>query len=151
MKRIHLLIGAGVLAVLIGLGYWLWPKLFKEVSDEVALPQTGEARFNPLYALKLALAAHGEAVSSWPNLSAAMRHLGPRDTLSLAFFGATQLALVVAVVTIGTGRHAISSTVGAALIGAGMITVLAFPIVGTRLAASRETIEAEHLRPAREF
>jgi len=83
MKRIHLLIGAGVLAVLIGLGYWLWPKLFKEVSDEVALPQTGEARFNPLYALKLALAAHGEAVSSWPNLSAAMRHLGPRDTLVL--------------------------------------------------------------------
>jgi len=80
-----------------------------------------------------------------------LRELGPRDTLSLAFFGATQLALVVAVVTIGTGRHAISSTVGAALIGAGMITVLAFPIVGTRLAASRETIEAEHLRPAREF
>ena len=80
-----------------------------------------------------------------------LRELGARETASLAFFGATQLALVVAVVTIGTGRHAISSTVGAALIGAGMITVLVFPIVGTRITASKEAVEAEHLRPAREF
>ena len=80
-----------------------------------------------------------------------LRELGARETASLAFFGATQLALVVAVVTIGTGRHAISSTVGAALIGAGMITVLAFPILGTRITASKEAVEAEHLRPAREF
>ena len=80
-----------------------------------------------------------------------LRELGARETASLAFFGATQLALVVAVVTIGTGRHAISSTVGAALIGAGMITVLLFPIVGTRITASKEAVEAEHLRPAREF
>ena len=80
-----------------------------------------------------------------------LRELGARETASLAFFGATQLVLVVAVVTIGTGRHAISSTVGAALIGAGMITVLLFPIVGTRITASKEAVEAEHLRPAREF
>ena len=80
-----------------------------------------------------------------------LRELGARETASLAFFGATQLPLVVAVVSIGTGRHAISSTVGAALIGAGMITVLVFPILGTRITASREAVEAEQLRPAREF
>jgi Kef-type K+ transport system membrane component KefB len=60
--------------------------------------------------------------------------LGRRRALALAFFGATGLPLIVAIVGIGDGRGAVSSSVGASLIGAGMISVLAFPLVGGRIA-----------------
>jgi len=86
MKRERVLIGAGALVLLavLGIGGWLlFPKLFKKVSEEVPLPPTGEAAYNPLYALKVALLAHGEQVSAWPNLAGAARHLGPHDTLLL--------------------------------------------------------------------
>lgn len=81
MKRPHLLIGALVLAALVALGVVLWPKLFRKVTEEVPLPPTGEAAYNSLYALKMALRAHGEQVSTWPNVASAMRHLQARDTL----------------------------------------------------------------------
>lgn len=81
-----------------------------------------------------------------------LRELGWRETTSLAFFGATALALIVAIVTIGQQRGAISNTVGAALIGAGMISVLVFPIVGTRIAAGKKAeAEVPELPPAQEF
>jgi len=81
MKRVHLSIAAGVLALLFAAGWLLFPKLFKQVSEDVPLPPTGEAAYNPLYGLKLALLAHGQKVSAWPNLTAAMHQLGARDTL----------------------------------------------------------------------
>ena len=76
------------------------------------------------------------------------RELGPRRTLSLAFFVATGLPLIVAIVDIGTDRGAIDSDVGASLVGAGMISVLVYPFVATRLTerasrASRSPVEAE--------
>ena len=81
-----------------------------------------------------------------------LRELGTRETVSLALFGATALPLVVAIVSIGTKRGAISDTVGAALIGAGMISVLVFPIVGTRIAAGKKAeAEVPELPPAQEF
>ena len=66
-----------------------------------------------------------------------LRELGTRDTLSLAVFSATGLPLIVAVVGIGADRGAISPDVGASLIGAGMISVLLFPLLAIRLADSR--------------
>jgi Kef-type K+ transport system membrane component KefB len=65
------------------------------------------------------------------------RELGARSTLSLALFSATGLPLIVAVVGIGADRGAISSDVGASLIGAGMISVLLFPLLATRFAGAR--------------
>ena len=63
------------------------------------------------------------------------RHdLGARNTLSLALFSATGLPLIVAVVGIATDRGAISTDVGASLIGAGMFSVLLFPLLASRLA-----------------
>ena len=63
------------------------------------------------------------------------RHeLGARNTLSLALFSATGLPLIVAIVGIATDRGAISTDVGASLIGAGMISVLLFPLLAIRLA-----------------
>ena len=61
------------------------------------------------------------------------RDLGRRRALALAFFGATGLPLIVAIVGIGDGRGAVSPSVGASLIGAGMISVLAFPLIGGRI------------------
>ena len=62
--------------------------------------------------------------------------LGRRETLGLAFFGATALPLIVAIVGIGTDRGAIGTGAGASLIGAGMISVLVFPLVGLRIAGA---------------
>jgi Kef-type K+ transport system membrane component KefB len=65
-----------------------------------------------------------------------LRELGPRPTLSLALFSATGLPLIVAIVGIGTDRGAIGGDVGASLIGAGMISVLLFPLVATAMVGS---------------
>ncbi len=62
-----------------------------------------------------------------------LRELGRRQTVGLAFFGATGLPLIVAIVGVGSDRGAIGAAVGASLIGAGMISVLAFPLVGLRI------------------
>jgi hypothetical protein len=83
MKRSHLVIGAFVLALLVAAGWLLFPKLFRKVTEEIPLPPTGEAAYNPLYGLKLALLAHGEKVSAWPNLPSAVNQLGTHDTLVL--------------------------------------------------------------------
>ncbi|HEY7538316.1 MAG TPA: cation:proton antiporter [Gaiellaceae bacterium] len=77
------------------------------------------------------------------------RELAPRETLGLVLFGATGLPLIVAIVGIGTDRGAISTDVGASLVGAGMISVLVLPFLATaivgRQAATRpvETLEPE--------
>jgi Kef-type K+ transport system membrane component KefB len=53
----------------------------------------------------------------------------PRRMASVAFFAATGLPLIVATVSIGTARGAIDNDVAAALVGAGMVSVLLFPIL----------------------
>ncbi len=60
--------------------------------------------------------------------------LGRSGTLPLGFFAATGLPLIVAIVGIGMERGDISASVGASLVGAGMLSVLIFPIVALRLA-----------------
>jgi Kef-type K+ transport system membrane component KefB len=62
-----------------------------------------------------------------------LRELGARQTLSLALCAATGLPLIVAIVGIGTDRGAISPDVGASLVGAGMISVLLFPLLATSI------------------
>ena len=62
-----------------------------------------------------------------------LRELGARQTLGLALCAATGLPLIVAIVGIGTDRGAISPDVGASLVGAGMISVLLFPLLATSI------------------
>ena len=62
-----------------------------------------------------------------------LRELGPRATAALAFLGATGLPLIVAIVGIAVERDAIGADVGASLIGAGMISVLVFPLLAIRI------------------
>ena len=71
-----------------------------------------------------------------------LRELQRRGTLSLAVFSATGLPLIVAIVGIGVERGAIGRDVGTSLIGAGMLSVLVFPLVGSAL-ARRESSRLE--------
>ncbi len=64
-----------------------------------------------------------------------VRELDRRALAGLALCGATALPLVAAIVGIGQERGAISDAVGASLIGAGMISVLVYPFVATKLVA----------------
>jgi Kef-type K+ transport system membrane component KefB len=80
--------------------------------------------------LALFVATRGASALLW------LRDLGRRQGASLALFGATGLPLIVAIVGIGQERGDISDAVGASLIGAGMISVLVYPFIATRLAGS---------------
>lgn len=59
-----------------------------------------------------------------------LRELGARGTTALALFSATGLPLIVAVIEVGEDRGEIDSDVAAALIGAGMASVLLYPLLG---------------------
>jgi Kef-type K+ transport system membrane component KefB len=78
------------------------------------------------------------------------RELDRRSTVSLAMFGATGLPLIVAIVGIGTDRGAISPAVGASLVGAGMLSVLVYPLVATRIAGPGEPVDEETASAAAE-
>jgi Kef-type K+ transport system membrane component KefB len=83
-----------------------------------------------------------------------LRELGSRRTLGLALFGATGLPLIVAIVGIGTDRGAIADDVGASLIGAGMISVLVFPLLATAVAGrapAGEPVEPVEARASVEY
>jgi Kef-type K+ transport system membrane component KefB len=55
------------------------------------------------------------------------------DRAVLGMFGATQLPMVVAITTIGTEAGKLDSGTAAALVGAGMLSVLLFPLIALRL------------------
>jgi Kef-type K+ transport system membrane component KefB len=62
-----------------------------------------------------------------------LRELGARGTAALALFSATGLPLIVAVIEVGERRGEIDSHVAAALVGAGMTSVLLYPLLGLML------------------
>jgi Kef-type K+ transport system membrane component KefB len=85
----------------------------------------------------LALAAIFLAIFLITRGSAALlslRELGGRGTAALALFSATGLPLIVAVIEVGEERGEIGSHVAAALVGAGMTSVLVYPLIGLLLA-----------------
>jgi len=82
--------------------------------------------------LALLLVVRGTPALLW------LRDLGPRGAGSVAFFGATALPLVVAIVGIGTDRGAIDGDVGASLIGAAMVSVLVYPLIAGAIVGEEE-------------
>ena len=89
--------------------------------------------------LALLLVSRGASALLW------LRELGPRRTASLALFGATGLPLIVAIVGIGQNRGDVSDAVAASLIGAGMISVLIYPFVATRIATTNSEDDDKEL------
>ena len=116
----------------IGFGF-LIPIYFVTTGLDFDVDSLLTARGIALAALFLTLlfVIRGSAALLW------RRALDRRRTISLALFVATGLPLIVAIVDIGTDRGAIDPDVGASLIGAGMISVLVYPFIGTRLAGAR--------------
>src|SRR5262249_23467892 len=113
----------------IGFGF-LIPIYFVVTGMSFDLDSLLTARGLGLAALFLALlvVVRGASALLW------LRDLERRETLALALFGATGLPLIVAIVAIASQRHAIPSGTGASVVGAGMISVLVFPLVATRIA-----------------
>ncbi|MFE2287607.1 cation:proton antiporter [Streptomyces sp. NPDC059443] len=72
----------------------------------------------------------------------APRDLARRDRSALALFGSTALPLVVAITTLGVQDGKLGSGEAAALVGAGMVSVLVFPLVGLRLRAGSPGVGA---------
>jgi Kef-type K+ transport system membrane component KefB len=66
--------------------------------------------------------------------------LRPRDQLALAFYSATSLPIIVAITTIAVTDEKMGSDTAAALVAAGMLSVLIFPSVARLL--SRATAKA---------
>lgn len=67
--------------VLAALGTWLFLENFRRVTHERDLPAQGEARYNPLYALKLSLREMGQSVETHARLDIEAANLKPGDTL----------------------------------------------------------------------
>jgi Kef-type K+ transport system membrane component KefB len=63
--------------------------------------------------------------------------LAARDRAALAFYSATELPLVVAITTLATETGHMRTSTAAALVGASIISTLAFPIVGMKLRRGR--------------
>jgi len=99
---------------------------------------TAEGLFLAAVFLALLLVTRGTSAFLW------WRELPTRATVSLALFGATGLPLIVAIVGIGEERGDISDAVGASLIGAGMLSVLVYPFVATRLARPYTDADTPH-------
>jgi Kef-type K+ transport system membrane component KefB len=67
-----------------------------------------------------------------------------RDRLALAFFCSTELPLVVAITTIAIAAGKMRPSTSAAVVGAGIISTLVFPLVGLRLRAGRAATDLEN-------
>ena len=63
------------------------------------------------------------------------------DRRALVFFSATALPLVVAITTLGVEAEQMRPSTAAALVGAGMVSVILFPLLG--MAAARRSARSE--------
>jgi hypothetical protein len=71
--------------------------------------------------------------------------LDARERVSLAFFSSTQLPLVLAITTIAHETGHMRASTAASLVGAAMISTLAFPLVAMSLRRGRTGVEPEPL------
>ena len=143
----HLFLAAGseheeeaVLSRLEGIGFGFFIPLFFVVSgvqfDLDALLSDGRALILLPVFLVLFLVIRG-----LPTSLLQRKELPGRDPLALGLFAATALPLVVVIASIGVDEGAITPATGASLVGAGMISVLLFPMFGLRLLSARPAAE----------
>jgi len=116
----------------IGFGF-LIPVYFVTTGMNFDLDSLLSAKGLGLAALFLVLlfAVRGLSAVLW------LRELGARQAVALGLFAATALPLIVAIVDVADDHGAIATDTGASLVGAGMISVLTFPLLGLRVAGRR--------------
>ena len=76
-------------------------------------------------------------VRGLPSILAAPPGSSRRDRLAVAFLGATGLPIIVAVTGIGVDEGILPSAAAAVLVGAGMLSVLLFPLIAMSLRGER--------------
>ncbi|MFC9558153.1 cation:proton antiporter [Agromyces sp. NPDC056965] len=76
-------------------------------------------------------------VRGLPSLLAAPKGSSRRDLVATALFGATGLPIIVAVTAIGVDSGDLPSGTAAALVGAGMLSVLLFPLIALAIRKGR--------------
>jgi Kef-type K+ transport system membrane component KefB len=76
-------------------------------------------------------------VRGLPAIALYRRLMSLRDRLSLGFFCATQLPMVVAITTVALDRHKMRTSTAASLVGAAILSTLLFPVVAERLRGER--------------
>ena len=78
-----------------------------------------------------------------PALLLYRREFNLRDRIALALYSATQLPLVVAITAIAVAAGRMRPSTAAALVGAGMLSVLIFPMIAAALRSSSSDAAAE--------
>ena len=73
--------------------------------------------------------------------------IGVRRTLAAALLQATSLPFIVAAAQIGMELGAISQATGAALVAAGLMSVLIFPLVALKVLRGGDSAVAESEKP----
>ncbi|MHC2998598.1 cation:proton antiporter [Microbacterium sp. HJ5] len=84
-------------------------------------------------------------VRGLPSVLAAPEGSTRRDRLSVALLGATALPIIVAVTAIGVDEGVLSPAASALLVGAGMLSVLLFPLVAMSVRGERRVRASEPL------
>ncbi|KJS63661.1 cation:proton antiporter [Streptomyces rubellomurinus] len=87
------------------------------------------------------------AVRGGPAALLAPAGLGRRDRAALGLYGATALPLVVVITTIEVDDGHMPSSTAAALVGAGMLSVLAFPLAAQRVRGAVRAVAPEEGQP----
>ena len=82
-----------------------------------------------------------------PSAFAAPEGSSRRDRWALFFLGATGLPIIVAVTTIGVEHEILPTGIAAALVGAGMLSVLLFPFLGMALRGDRSVVTSPAFDP----
>lgn len=77
-------------------------------------------------------------VRGGPSMLAAPVGASGRDRLAFAFLGATGLPIIVAVTAIGVSEDILTSAHASVLVGAGMLSVLLFPLIAMTLRGERK-------------
>ncbi|KRA25577.1 sodium:proton exchanger [Microbacterium sp. Root61] len=70
-----------------------------------------------------------------------------KDRMAMLLLGSTGLPIIVAVTAIGVDEGLISSGMASALVGAGMLSVLLFPLIGMSLHGDREVVTSPAYDP----
>lgn len=86
-------------------------------------------------------------VRGLPSLLAAPAGAGGRERVSIVLMGATGLPIIVAVTAIGVAQGLLTSGMAAVLVGAGMLSVLLFPLIAMSLrgqTAASEELADDH-------
>lgn len=93
-----------------------------------------------LFALLPVVLAVMFVVRGLPSTLAAPEGSSGRDRLAIAFLGATGLPIIVAVTAIGIDEGILSSAAAALLVGAGMLSVLLFPLIAMSMRGERRAV-----------